>query len=90
MDIHKKFFRSQSLSFGELLVCFSLLMARATHSYPDGAGDAACANLTPDHGEIAQNNSASPFSIRVVGGTTTYVPGTAVKGKVTAAGFWAF
>ena len=48
---------------------------------PDGAPDAACTSMTPNHMGSVPSNIAPPYTVEIVDGQTTYSPGTPVQGK---------
>lgn len=67
---------------GVTCLCFWLSIINCisySEGYASGAGVAACTTLIPGHGSAS--NAASPYTIQVLNGVTTYTPGTPVTGK---------
>ena len=48
---------------------------------PDGAPNAACSNMAPNHTSSVPSNMTPPYTVEIVDGETTYSPGTPVQGK---------
>ena len=52
---------------------------------PSGAPRSACVSMTPGHGGTSAQTSASPYSLQLDRGVTSYGPGEMVKGRTHTA-----
>lgn len=69
-------------AFVSVVLTWTLLVVCVVEveNYPTGADNAACFNMTPNHGVEPQDTSTSPFTVTVEEGVTKYSAGTPVQG----------